>query len=117
MMRASAAALVLAAAASAAAPPPGHPTPDEASGLLGIPDPVALPYRGRVLEHIPSNRYLYLRVETAGRELWLAAPRTALPDHGRIRFGPGVLMRNFHSRRLDRTFPEILFVRRVAPDP
>lgn len=98
-----------------AEPPPGHPTPEEASRTLGIPrQPGPLTRQGRVLESFDSNSYTYILVGSPEGRLWLAAPRVdPMPVGTPIRFSSGTLMKNFFSRKHQRTFEEILFVERV----
>jgi len=99
------------------APPPGHPTPADAMRLMRPqPDgPVPLSRSGRVLQHMDANQYTYLQVQEGDRALWLAAPKTPLVDGSTVRFPDGVVMRDFYSRLLARTFPAIIFVRAVEP--
>lgn len=103
-------ALVLVTSAQAA-PPPGHPSTDQAAKLLGLPQQQAMPYEGRVLEAIDSNQYTYILVEgPAEQRLWLVAPRLALQVGSRIRFGDGMVMENFYSKKLKRRFDSVMFV-------
>ncbi len=103
------AALACASLPAAAAPPAGHPSVPEAGAALRLPDS-GFEFRGRVMEAIPSNNYVYLRVSIEADEIWLAAPRFEITAGDRVEFPRGRLMQNFHSRKLDRTFPRILFV-------
>jgi hypothetical protein len=51
-----------------------------------------------------------VKVKGKGGEYWLAAPSmNALPGET-YRYQGGMMMKDFHSRELDRTFDEILFV-------
>lgn len=98
-----------------AAPPPGHPSTDRAAELMGLPAESTLRHQGRVLQALDSNDYTYLEVVTpAGERLWLAAPRLDVAPEAVIRFGEGVAMNDFYSKRLKRTFPRVLFVSGVA---
>lgn len=106
--------LTLVGSTVVAAPPPGHPTLDQAQQLLGLATPQQLPYRGQVMEAIPSNSYIYLRVHPQqGGELWLAAPLANIPLQSWISFGEGRRMTNFYSKKHQRTFIEVVFVDRV----
>lgn len=94
-----------------AAPPPGHPTVDQASQVMGVDPQATMAHQGRVLEAIDSNNYTYIRVHTAAQsERWLAASRLVLQPGQTIRFASGVLMHNFYSKKLKRTFERIHFV-------
>ena len=85
--------------------PPGHPP---------VPaDPAArdnLPNLGKVSEAIPAGSYTYLHVTQGGTKKWLAIPRRDVPVGAEIRYADGALMTEFHSRSLDRTFEEVLFL-------
>jgi hypothetical protein len=88
-----------------------HPTVAEAADMLNIQAaPAALPNQGRVLSTIPSNAYTYIEVEHEGKTQWLAAPQVALEKGALIRYGEGAIMTNFYSKKLDREFPEVLFL-------
>lgn len=114
LSRLAAVALGLAATAAVAAPPPNHPSPSEAMKMMQK-EPVELTRTGKVLSHIDSNEYTYVEVSEKGSTLWLAAPRTALKDGETVRFPDGVVMRDFYSKLLKRTFPAVMFVESVEP--
>ena len=99
-----------------AAPPPGHPSVEDASRILAIPESSAA-HQGQVLEVFDSNNYTYLRVShpTDG-ERWLAAPRQSVTVGTRIRYGEGTRMEQFFSKVWRRTFPVIYFVGSVMVD-
>ncbi len=117
LTRCLAAQLCLSLAASAsAAPPPGHPTPDDAMRMMRPQGDRPLPYRsGRVLQHMDANQYTYLQVQEGDQALWLAAPKTPLVDGSTVRFPDGVVMRDFYSKLLKRSFAAITFVSAVEP--
>jgi len=101
-------------AGAPAAPPPGHPTVEQAGQALKLPPTEAeLNHEGKVLQTIPSNEYVYVEVKSEGRNRWLAAPATQLKVGETIRFPNGTVMSNFYSKRLQRTFDEVLFVGRI----
>ena len=99
-----------------AAPPPGHPSPDDAMRMMRPPgnaQHASLTRSGRVLQHMDANQYTYIEVDEDGHHTWLAAPRTPIVDGSRIRFPDGVVMRDFYSKLLKRTFEAAIFVRAV----
>lgn len=101
-------------AAVMAAPPSGHPTVEQANQALKLPPSEAdLNHEGKVLQSIPSNEYVYIEVKSEGRNRWLAAPATELKTGDTVRFPNGTVMSNFYSKRLQRTFDEVLFVGRI----
>ncbi len=115
MVRRSIILLLLCIQPLAAAPPPGHPMPDSAADALNLPrDDGYLPYLGDVLIAVDSNNYTFIKVETGPESSrWLAAPRLLIPKGSRIRYGDGMVMKDFYSRKLKHLFAEITFVRRV----
>lgn len=73
-----------------------------------------LPYKGKVVSVIDAGQYTYIEVAQDKKTLWLAAPAIALKKDNMIRFEDGAEMTNFRSNTLNRTFPKIRFVGRVA---
>lgn len=112
-LRAAAAVLGLAATAAVAAPPSDHPAPDMAMHMLRQHAPPEPSRSGRVLSHEDSNEYTYVQVAENGETLWLAAPRTPIADGDTIRYPEGVVMRDFYSKLLKRTFPAVMFVESI----
>lgn len=87
-----------------------------ASSALAAPADAGLPYKGRVVSFINAGQYTYIEVAQDKQVLWLAAPAIALKKDAIIRFEDGAEMRNFRSSSLNRTFPSIRFIGRVALD-
>lgn len=100
-----------------AEPPPGHPSPADAMQLMqpNAPAAPAAEYTGVVLDAIDANEFTYIETDVGGRVFWIATARLSTRRGELIRFEEGVTMNNFHSRLLDRTFPSVMFVRRVSP--
>lgn len=65
---------------------------------------------GQVLAVIPVQNYTYVEVRNNGRNLWLAGTSIELAEGDIISWSDSMVMENFHSKALDRTFEEILFV-------
>lgn len=65
---------------------------------------------GRVLSVIPVQNYTYVEVRNNGRNVWLAGTPVELAEGDIISWNDSMMMQNFHSKALDRTFEEILFV-------
>lgn len=98
------------------AAPPGHPSVSEANDALGIWPESELRNRGRVIEAIPSNSYVYLLLSLEnGEQVWLAAPRIPVESNSWVRYSDGVVMPRFYSKKLKRNFANIIFVDRVEP--
>ncbi len=92
--------------------PAGHPSLPDIDGKTkeDATTNVPLPNEGRILEAFQSGGYTYIKVTNGEQSQWLAAPRMKLEKGMLIRYSKGILMANFHSRSLDRTFEHILLV-------
>jgi len=89
--------------------PAGHPSlPDMKDN--GQVSPAQLPNKGDVVSTIQSGGYTYIEVDRDGSKEWLAAPQIKLEKGSHIRYSKGVLMNNFHSKTLNKTFDKVLFV-------
>lgn len=71
--------------------------------------PAAGANSGKVLETMNAGGYTYLRIEAGGGETWVAVPQTQVPTGATVQWAPGAVMQNFHSKSLNRTFPQITF--------
>lgn len=69
-----------------------------------------LPNSGEVTEMIPAGQYTYLHVTRDGKGTWLAIPSRDIPVGTEIQYADGALMKDFHSRSLNRTFEEVVFL-------
>ena len=67
------------------------------------------PMTGKVLESMDAAGYTYINVETETGEKWIAVNLSAVEVGEEITFMDGMVMQNFFSKSLDRTFPEIVF--------
>ena len=93
--------------------PPGHPPTGAAKEGKGA--PVAqLPQEAEVLSTIDAAGYTYLEVMQNKKTIWLAAPKATAKKGDVIRFDNGMVMTNFESKTLKRTFPSVTFVDRVV---
>ena len=64
---------------------------------------------GKILETMDSGGYTYVLLETEGGKKWVAAPKTVVSVGQTASFAPGMVMRNFKSETLGRTFDEVIF--------
>ena len=67
------------------------------------------PVTGKVLETMDSAGYTYLNVETPAGAMWVAVNQTPIAVGDEVTFMDGMVMQNFVSKTLNRTFPEIIF--------
>jgi hypothetical protein len=108
--------LVLAiASASAVAQslPSGHPPMGAVKDGKGMPE-VQLTQKAKVLSTIDTDKYTYIEVTQNKKTLWLAGAKVAVKKGDVIRFDDGMVMTNFESKTLKRTFPSVTFVNSVA---
>lgn len=63
-----------------------------------------------VLENIDTEQYSYFRVDEQGKEYWLAANIIKAKKGDTIYFSQSMVMKNFESKSLNRTFDEIYFI-------
>ena len=63
-----------------------------------------------VLETMNGGGYTYVQVKTDSGVIWAAGPQAAVKVGDKVNLGDGMLMSDFHSETLDRTFEEIYFV-------
>jgi hypothetical protein len=64
---------------------------------------------GTVLEMLPAPPYLYLRLKTENGEVWAAVDGGSVQKGSPVTVANAVLMQNFESATLKRTFPEVYF--------
>jgi len=84
---------------------PTQPMADATPGA-----PVQAPgLSGKVLERIAASPYCYLRLQTARGEVWAAVPEAKVEKGTEVTVINPMLMSNFESKTLNRTFAEIFF--------
>ncbi|MBZ5559001.1 MAG: nucleotide-binding protein [Acidobacteriia bacterium] len=71
---------------------------------------------GTVLETMDASNYTYVRVKAGSRELWAAASQFKVAAGDKVVISLEQPMENFHSQTLNRDFPLIYFVPRIAPE-
>jgi hypothetical protein len=64
---------------------------------------------GKVLERIEAAPYCYLRLQTAKGEIWAAIPEAKIEKGTEVTVANPMLMNNFESKTLNRTFAEVYF--------
>lgn len=104
------AALTLFTTVAIAGTPIGHPKVNEADRALHSANSAsALPNQGAALEVIQAGEYTYINIEKEEGSEWIAVAKINASKGDTIKYSKGSLMRNFHSKSLDRTFPKIIF--------
>lgn len=64
---------------------------------------------GKVVETMDSGGYTYISIEKDGKNTWVAVPHTEIKVGENVSFLPGMVMNNFTSKTLNRTFETIIF--------
>jgi len=64
---------------------------------------------GKVLERLEASPYCYLRLKTAKGEVWAAVPEAKVEKGTEVTVVAPMLMSNFESKTLKRTFAEVYF--------
>ena len=72
-------------------------------------------WSGEILETMNSGGYTYILLDTGSEKIWAAAPETQASVGQRVNTDRGMLMKDFPSTTLDRTFSEIWFVSGFTP--
>lgn len=63
-----------------------------------------------VEESLDASQYTYIRVSEADIEYWIAVPKMQVENGEKLYFSKSMVMNNFQSKSLNRTFDKILFV-------
>tara|TARA_R110002073_G_scaffold301404_5_gene468835 strand:+ start:182 stop:463 length:282 start_codon:yes stop_codon:yes gene_type:complete len=65
---------------------------------------------GVVVSTINTTGYTYMELKNGDKRFWIAAPTTQVKVGDHIRFVESMVMNNFSSKTLNRTFNRIIFV-------
>jgi hypothetical protein len=93
--------------------PEGHPSIEDAAGAPSA-SATNLPNEGKVVDVRNASGYTYVEVTYKDATRWLAAPRVDVAKDAMIRYGNGSVMKDFFSKSMNKTFPEILFLDRIV---
>ncbi len=67
------------------------------------------PIKGKVLETMNAAGYTYINLETSQGKIWVAVPQAKVEVGKEVTAMPGMVMANFESKTLGRTFETIVF--------
>ena len=101
-------ALTLSTSALAAGPAAAPANPHAGQAMLT--------QTGKVVSAIDVPTYTYVEVSQGSKTIWLAATTTPVKKGDTVRFDDGMVMTNFYSKSLKRSFPSILFVSHLVVD-
>jgi len=65
--------------------------------------------KGKVVKTMNSGGYTYLQVDYSGHKYWAAIPKTAVKVGSNVTVSTGMVMHNFTSSSLHRTFESIVY--------
>jgi hypothetical protein len=83
--------------------PVASPVPAASAALDGV----AL--QGKIVETMNSSGYTYLLLDAAQGKVWIAIPETQVATGQVVTCAPGMTMKDFTSKTLNRTFESIVF--------
>ncbi|MBI4687613.1 MAG: hypothetical protein HY756_07505 [Nitrospirae bacterium] len=68
---------------------------------------------GTVKSAETAGKYTYIKLDEQGKEVWLATSPMNVSVGDKVEYSGGSLMKDFHSKSLNKTFDYIVFVTRV----
>lgn len=68
-----------------------------------------------VLEVLPTDKYVYMRVEENGEEFWVATGKQEVKIGEKYFYKNGLLKRNFESKEYNRVFDKVYLVSNIVP--
>ena len=77
------------------------------------------PHIGKVIDKIPAKGYTYLQVTENKNDFWIAVPTMEIQIGETVYFSRFMIMEDFQSDNIDKSFDQILFVEdaRKSPTP
>ncbi len=67
------------------------------------------PIKGKILETMDAAGYTYLQLDSPDGKIWVAIPQTVVEKGQEVTAAPGMVMTNFPSKTLNKTFDSIVF--------
>lgn len=80
---------------------------------LPQPPPKILPVSGKVLEILDTGGFIFVALDWQGKKVWATVPGVALKVGEVISLDHATMIKNFHSKALNRTFDELIFASSV----
>lgn len=69
----------------------------------------------KVVEVLPTDKYVYLLVEEDGQEFWIATLKQEVSVGGKYFYKDGLLKTNFESKEYNRVFDQLYLVSQIVP--
>ncbi|TNF36866.1 MAG: nucleotide-binding protein [Deltaproteobacteria bacterium] len=95
--------------APAPTPPPAAVAPAAQANAAPAAKPATL--EGTVAERVDASQYSYLKLTTTDGEVWAAVPQANIENGAKVTVLEPMLMTNFESKALGRTFEKVYFGR------
>jgi hypothetical protein len=95
-------------------PAPAEPAVENKASQTVAAPAEAAGFQGSVIETMNSAGYTYVNVDTGKEKIWAAAPETPVKVGDKVTIPPGMLMRDHHSKTLNRTFDAVYFVSSIS---
>ncbi|MEA2116670.1 MAG: OB-fold nucleic acid binding domain-containing protein [Thermodesulfobacteriota bacterium] len=67
------------------------------------------PIKGKVLETMDAAGYTYIQVDASEGKVWVAIPQSKIEVGQEVLANPGMVMKDFESKSLNKTFDVIIF--------
>ena len=64
---------------------------------------------GTIVETMNASGYTYMLIESGAEKNWVAIPATTVEKGSTVNYYEGMVMKNFTSKTLNRTFDEVIF--------
>lgn len=107
--------LAFSASVFAAAPAAPANNPHAGMNLPAMSAPEGQPsQQATVLSTLSAPPYIYIEATQGKKTVWLAATSIAVKKGDVIQFDQDMVMNNFYSKSLKRTFPSVVFVNRLV---
>ena len=69
---------------------------------------------GNTIETFDAGGFTYVQISTPNESIWAAGPLTPIKKDDKVSFSRNMLIKNFHSKSLNRDFEAIYFVDRFT---
>ena len=69
---------------------------------------------GKTIETFNAGGFTYVQISTPNESIWAAGPLTPIKKDDKVSFSRNMLIKNFHSKSLNRDFEAIYFVDRFT---
>lgn len=78
------------------------------------PPPKILPVSGKVLEILDTGGFLFVALDWQGKKVWATVPGVDLKVGEVISLDHATMIKDFHSKALNRTFDELIFASSIG---